>query len=234
MVANSERTDIHLVPDLRTAFEVARYLEARAVALDMEGTVGNYVGNEPYDGYFDDFVRGQARENMLLTEDEMWDRQDVAFGIVTNNTNKPAIDGEPGLVTRVADTLHIPFVHKGMRVGGVALRGKPSGELSGHFCELVDADPARTVLIDDQGGVRIAGEAVRAGLRAVIVPNPIGLPRRRGGGVEEHPWVRRARRFEQPILRSLGRQGLGAGIAYRIIAGIDPALIGELHDHRSA
>lgn len=232
MAGSPHRTDLHLVPDLQTALEVAHSLDAQAVELDMEGVLGNYVGNEPYAASFSDFMRGQARQNMLLARVVIQDRQDVVFGIVTNNTNQPDVDSGEGLVTRVADILDIPFVHKGMKVGGVALRSKPSGELTGHFCELVEVSPTQTVLIDDQG-VKNAGEAVKSGLKAIIVPDPIGLPRSRSGRVEEHAWVRRARRLEPSVYRSLEKQGLLAKIAYRKLAGIDSTSVGAFHDHRS-
>lgn len=48
-MTNAEyKTDIHLVGNLEAAFEVALELEAKAVGLDMEGVLGNYVGNQPY------------------------------------------------------------------------------------------------------------------------------------------------------------------------------------------
>ncbi len=227
------KTDIHLVRDFSAALEVAQELEAEAVGLDMEGVLGNYVGNVPHSGSFEAFMLGQGEANMSLARGVILDRPDIDFGIVTNNTNKlgTAIDAE-SLVTRVAGILEIPYVHKGMQIGDAALRGKPSGELSRHFCELVDVYPEYAVLIDDQG-VKNTGDAVKAGLQAIIVPYPIGLPREGHSRVEEHPWVRRGRRLEPRIYDSLERRGWIANVAYRRIAGIDTDLIGELHDHRS-
>lgn len=225
-------TDIHLVPDLTTALEVAQELDAEAVGLDMEGVLGNYVGNTPYKGSYEDFTHGQGRENMSHMAAVILDRPEVAFGVVTNNTNMPGANAEESglLVTRVAHTLEIPFVHKGMRVRDVELRGKPSGDLSEYFCKIVGVDPAHAVLVDDQG-VKNTGDAVKAGMKAIIVPNPIGLPRA-DGKVEEHPWVRRSRILEPRIYASLERGGWMARVAYSRIAGIDPDLVGALHDHR--
>jgi hypothetical protein len=222
-------TDIYLVSDLAAALDVARQLEAEAVGLDMEGVLGNYVGNEPYDGSFDDFMSGQGEANMALAHTQVHE-SDVAFGIVTNNANKPdARNVRDGLVTRVAGILGVPFVNKGMQVGETTLQGKPSGDLSRRFCEEAGVDPRRAVLIDDQG-VKNAGDAVHAGMRAIIVPDPIGLPSGRFGGVKEHMGVEFGRLLEPAIYRSLARQGWLANLAYQRLAGIDPRRIGELHD----
>ncbi|MEI7683286.1 MAG: hypothetical protein WCJ24_03245 [Candidatus Saccharibacteria bacterium] len=224
------RTDIHLVPNFRSALNVANMLGAGAVAIDLEGVLGNYVGNEPYEHKLDDFLKGHGEINMGHAYDEIHEHTDVAFGIVTNNTNIPNADGE-GLVTKIADKLEIPFVHKGMKVGGVIMRSKPSGDTSTHFCKTSGSDPKDAVLIDDQG-VKNAGEAVKAGLKAIIVPDPIGIPRGHRGKVKEHNHVRRLRLLEPMIYRSFDRQGQIAKLVYRNIAGIDISSIGYLYDHR--
>lgn len=232
MTASLHKTDIHLVPNFETALSVAFDLEAEAVALDLEGVLGNYVGNEPYPGMVRDFMQGRGEINMLLADDAIHNNQKIAFGINTNNTNKPNPELErPGLVSIAADRLNIPFVHKGMKIGGAVLGKKPSGELTAVLCEVLHVSPERTVLIDDQG-VKNTGEAVNAGLKAIIVPDPIGLPCEGGNGVVEHKWVGRARRFEPAIYRSLERQGQLARFAYTRLAGIDISSIGGLYDHR--
>ncbi len=225
------RTEIHLVSDLAAAYEVARQLDAEGYALDMEGILGNYVGNKPCDDEtFEDFMHDQGEVNIAQTQDTILDSPDAAFGIVTNNTNQ----GEHGfgLVTQVAAMLGIPYAHKGMMVDGVELRKKPSGDQSKHFCETVDVNPRQTVLIDDQG-VKNAGEAVQAGLGAIIVPDPIGLPREGSKRVEEHTGVRRFRAVEPLIYRSLRNRGAIARVAYAKIAGVDIDLIGDFYDHRA-
>ena len=227
-----QKTDIHLVIDFSTALEIAYILGAEAVGLDMEGVLGNYVGNEPSSSCFRDFMHGQGAVNMSYALREIQSHPEVAFGIVTNNTNIPNVDAEVGgLVTRVARILGVPLVHKGMQVGSVALRGKPSGDLSKYFCQAVDVLPEHAVLIDDQG-VKNTGDAVRAGLKAIIVPNPIGLSRKSQEGVVEHHWVRRARKLEPRIYASLVTQRWLARTVYGCIAKIDPSLIGNLYDHR--
>lgn len=235
------RPDIHLVPNFQRALEIAQELEPNAVALDAEGVLGNYVGNQPYEGMMDDFLQGEGRENMRRTGAAIVSSSDVAFGIVTNNTNKPNPEtGEAGLVTSIAGSLHVPFAHKGMEVGGIALKSKPSGQASIHFCTTVEVAPQRTVLIDDQG-VKNTGEAVRAGLKAIVVPDPIGLPVRGLSRhiplldricVREHKGVMAGRIFEPWIYASLRRQGQLARIAYHQAAGIDSRSIGKLYDHR--
>lgn len=228
--AGPARTDIHLVPNLEAAFEVARQMGAEGYALDMEGILGNYVGNDPYLRNFSDFMQGEGAVNMELTQATIDSTPDAAFGIVTNNTNRPGTTGAR-LVTKVASELDIPFAHKGMMVDGIELRKKPSGDQSKHFCEVVGVDPEDTVLIDDQG-VKNAGEAVKAGLGAIIVPDPIGLPREGSKRVEEHNGVRRFRTVEPLIYSSLEKRGKIARLAYAKIAGVDIDLIGDFYDHR--
>ncbi len=233
MTERHSQTDIHIVRDLSAALDVARGLEVEAVGLDMEGVLGNYVGNDPYSDAFDNFMHDQGEANMALAHTAVHDGSELAFGIVTNNANRPGVSINPdGLVTRVAGILGVPYVHKGMQDGSVTLQGKPSGDLSKRFCEIAGVRPEQAVLIDDQG-VKNTGDAVRAGLKAIIVPDPIGLPSGRFGGVKEHIGVEFGRLLEPAIYSSLDRQGWLANIAYRRLAGIDPSLIGELYDHRS-
>lgn len=231
MTEIANRTDIYLVPGLSSALTVARELGAKAVQFDLEGVLGNYVGNTLRDGIYDDFLSGQGAHNMLVAKMAIKASPFVAFGINTNNTNKPNEDFPEGLVSSVAGSLDIPFAHKGMEVDGIPLKPKPSGEIATHLCEEMDVAPEDTVLIDDQG-VKNAGEAVNAGLKAIIVPRPIGLPHGRGDSVVEHKWVRRGRRFEPGIYTSLETQGRLARIAYRRLAGIDVTQIGTLHNYR--
>jgi hypothetical protein len=233
MLVGSHKTDIHLVSDFESALGIAYVLEAGAVALDVEGVLGNYVGNEPYPGMLPDFFRGKGEYNVKLASAAILNNQDIAFGLATNNTNKPnTVVDSPGLVSLVAGKLEgIPFVHKGMQIGGVVLGSKPSGDQTKKLCEIVEVSPENTVLIDDQG-VKNAGEAVKAGLKAIIVPHPIGLSRQGSDRVIEHTWVGRARRFEPLVYDSLEKQGRLARFAYHRLAGIDISSIGVLFDHR--
>lgn len=177
-------------------------------------------------------MSGQGEGNMSRASDFIKGHPGIYFGIITNNTNESEGSSE-GLVTQVADHLDILKFYKGMQIGGVALRAKPSGDQSAHFCEMVRVKPEHTVLIDDQG-VKNTGEAVRSRLKAIIVPDPIGLPREGRRGVVEHKWVRRARVQEPRIYSSLQAQGLLARVAFNKLAKIDFNLIGSLIDHRVA
>jgi hypothetical protein len=233
MKAEAHITEIHLVDDFQAALGVAEYLESEAVAFDMEGVLGNYVGNNRYPNRYPDFMHGDGYVNMRHASGFIKDHSEVAFGIATNNTNLPNCEtGQDGLVTCVADALDILALHKGLSVGGTVLRAKPSGDQTSVFCEIVEVSPRRTVLIDDQG-IKNAGEAVRADLKAIIVPHPIGLPREEGDGVIEHVWVQRARTLEPSIYASLKHHGPLARLAFRRLGKVeDPSRL-RLHDWRT-
>lgn len=231
------KTDIHLVGSLTEAYGVMHNLGAQAAGLDLEGMIGNYVGNDVYPGRLEDFRGGDATANIALTQTVVRNSPEVYFATMTNNTNEgdPDIE-EPGIVTWSAETLGIALIHKGMQARGVALGKKPKGDQGRHLSELSGVAPDKTVLIDDQG-VKNAGEAVKAGFMAIIVPNPIGLPlphRGMVGDVVEHNGVRRARTIEPLIYRSLARKGFLAMAAYDLIAKTNIDDIGRLYDHRKS
>ncbi len=235
MTFEAHKTDIYLVPDLNVALRTAYALEAEAVALDVEGVLGNFVDNDPYEGMFFDFERAQGIHNLELAHTAIRANKNVAHGLATNNTNEPDTQREwPGLVSVVSEKLDgIPYVHKGMEIGGLVLGKKPSGEQTTTLSEILEVAPQRMVLIDDQG-VKNTGEAVKAGLMAIIVPDPIGLPCMNSTGVVEHKWVGRARKYEPRIYSSLEREGRLARFAYQRLAGIDISDIGEFYDLRHA
>lgn len=235
MSFEAHKTDIYLVTDLADALRTAVALEAEAVALDVEGVLGNFVGNEPYPNMTRDFLHGDGAQNFALAHRAIENNPNTCFGLATNNMNKQDTESDrPGLVTVASERLGgLSYVHKGMKLGKTVLGAKPSGEQTTALCESMEVAPARTVLIDDQG-VKNAGEAVKAGLMAIIVPNPIGLPVKDSDRVVEHKWVSRARKYEPRIYESLEQQGRLARVAYKRLAGIDISSIGEFYDLRHA
>jgi hypothetical protein len=162
---------------------------------------------------------------------------------MTNNTNTIIPTAGCGLVEQVAQNvgglfrthdsgllLSIPYVHKGMIMPDGSIMGKkPEGVQGSTMAATLDVNPAKMVL-DDQG-VKNAGEAVKAGLRAIIVPHPVG--EKKLGRVDEHTGVMAFRLLEPLVYASLARRGLFAQVAYQRAAGISLEQIAHFEDHRT-
>jgi len=227
-------TEIHLVDNLEKAFRLAYDMQPEGVIQDLEGTIFPYIGNEPKQG--EEVAILQANLLHAKTQIELHDT--VAHSIATNNENNYFEKMRCGIVEWSAGFLClqkgqvIPYAHKGMLLEDGSVMGKkPSGEQSIHLVNIMQTKPENTILIDDQG-VKNAGEAVRAGLGAIIVPNPIGLLDA-NGRVIEHTWVQRFRKIEPAVYRSLAKKGNLAGLAYKMLAGIELSQI-SFFDHRAA
>ncbi len=223
------------------AMELAYAMNAEAVGLDVEGVLCNYYGNDPDPSVADRPVH----DNERLAHRYASGRYLGALGLMTNNTNRTIPTADRGLVTQVAknvgggftrmvhpNLIHtIPYVHKDMRMPDGSIMGKkPDGTQGTAMAQILDANPARMVLIDDQG-VKNAGEAVKAGFKAIIVPDPIG--ERKLGRVDEHSVVMALRLIEPWIFTSLARRGRLSQEAYERIAGISIDQIAYFADHRT-
>lgn len=226
-------TGIYLVDDMHQALEVAETLGMEGIGLDLEGVLYPFIGNEP------------TKEDMSR---EVLDAELVAYraiaahrfgrwGIMTNNTNTRFPGYDYGLVEQAAARLsvanfRVPAFFKGMQMSdGTILRGKPSGDQGRAFVEQADLNPVRTALIDDQG-VKNAGEAVRAGFGAIIVPRPVGEIKL-SGKVIEHPGVMAFRHIEPLVYRSLRTRGNVAAAAYKMVANIELSEIADFVNLRN-
>lgn len=230
---------IILVNDLRQALDVAVELGAGALALDVEGVLEPFYGNDvdsmPSFGGLNPNTESvaMARASGALR---------LPLGLMTNNTNHCLPGQHGGLVDLVAARLGgddgpIPYVHKGMKIPGDSVMGKkPDGTQGTELARMLGVDPSDMVLIDDQG-VKNFGEASIAGMRAIIVPSPIGFIDIKGR-VVEHPGVMRFRRFEPGVYADLASRrrfgGFVARMAYRSIAGVPSSGIGFFEDRRAA
>ena len=232
---NNHRADLYLVDDLEQALEVAADLQAEAIGFDVEGVLEHFYGNDPkampaFDGLHPNthMVASAVASNSLS----------VPVGLMTNSTNHLMPSQSLGLVDLVANCIGgskapIPYVHKQMELEDGTLMGKkPDGTQGIELARRMDVNPARTVLIDDQG-VKNFGEVANAGMQAIIVPTPIGFLDAEGR-VIEHSVVMRFRHFEPTVYASLASRGprMVARVAYRAIAGVPISNIREFHNLR--
>lgn len=227
-------TEIHLVRSLSQAFVVARELGALGIGLDVEGVLRPYIGNEPTVAdipKYEHHNEGVARRHII-------GHREIAHGLMTNNTNKRFPGYDYGLVDTVACTIGkyigpLPFVYKNMVMAdGTRVLGKPAGHQGRLLAEMLELDSTDMVLIDDQG-VKNTGEAVKAGFKAIVVPDPIGFTNEKGR-IIEHKGVMRFRKFEPLVYRSLRTRGNIAMAAYKIASGIDLTQIAHFEDHRQS
>jgi len=227
-------TQIHLVDDLAQAYKVAHDLEAQGIGLDVEGVLSPFYGNEHREPGQTLWFDGG---NIRLTQEHMNEFPEVRHGLMTNNTNSRFTESTEGLVDLVQAFLQldghsVPYVHKGMVLpDGHEVGKKPSGDQGRMLAEIFNIPAPDMVLIDDQG-IKNTGEAVKAGFRAIIVPNPRGAIDSRGR-VIEHPAVMRFRKYEPLVYRSLTKKGNLAMGAFKMIAGVDLSQIANFEDHRS-
>lgn len=225
-------TQIHLVDTLVNAFDVARQLDADGIGLDVEGVLTSFIGNDPKES---DLTRPLSPTEIVARHNiSTWDH--IGHGLMTNNTNRHFPGSGIGLLDQVVARLRsgnveLPFVHKGMILSdGTIVGAKPSGEQGLILSEMLDLNPANMVLIDDQG-VKNAGEAVKAGFKAIIVPRPIG--EKRLGVTIEHKGVMAFRVAEPMVYASLAKRGRLAEVAYRKVAGISLDQISDFVNHRA-
>lgn len=225
-------TQVHLVGDLHQAFRVADSLGALGIGLDVEGVLTPYVGNNPVPYVLDN----TARYYEVVANTHIRDNPDIPHGLMTNNTNVPYAGTTLGFVDYVAANVGkhyggTKFVHKNMQLAnGTIVVGKPAGHQGKLLADMLDVPARDMVLIDDQG-VKNTGEAVRAGFKAIIVPNPTGLKDSHGRMIE-HKGVMRFRKFEPAIYESLRKKGTVAMAAYKIVAKIDLNQIADFVNHR--
>jgi len=227
------RTEIHLVDNLQHAFNIAHDLGALGIGLDVEGVLTPYVGNNPTE----DDMRNISLGPFLINQTDSLVHKEVKRGLMTNNENNRPPGFPLGFVRWVAIQASVqeklPFVHKDMLLtDGTTVRKKPSGHQGILLSEMLEVDPKEMVLIDDQG-VKNAGEAVKAGFKAIIVPNPTGHPDVKGR-IIEHKGVMRLRPFERRIYASLEKNGNLAALAFGLLAGIELNQISDFVNHRSS
>lgn len=231
------KAGLYLVDDLDHAVKLAKDLGTEAIGFDVEGVLEPFYGNDPdkmpvFEGLHTNtrLVAG-ARNNRVL---------DMPIGLITNSTNHTLPGQNTGLVDLVADHIGgsgdpIPYVHRGMTLpDGTKMGKKPTGVQGVELARRLDANPAKTVLIDDQG-VKNFGEVATAGMQAIIVPSPIGFLDARGR-VIEHPGVMKFRSFEHMVYNSLASRGPGffARAAYKTLAGVPISKIGDFEDLRTS
>lgn len=227
-------TQMHLVENLSQAFTLARELGALGIGLDVEGVLRPYIGNEPTAADIPKYVHHNER----VARRHIIGHGEIAYGLMTNNTNRRFPGYDYGLVDTVACTIGkyigpLPFVHKNMNMpDGTVVQGKPSGHQGKVLAEMLKLDSTDMVLIDDQG-VKNTGEAVKAGFKAIVVPDPIGFTNEKGR-IIEHKGVMRFRKFEPLVYRSLAKRGNLAMGAYMFIADIELSQIADFVDHRQA
>lgn len=234
-------TEIHLVRDLEQGLELAHSMGAKTRLIDLEGTLFPFVGNTPDPEHIEAIM---TAPNLAIMRADIIAHPNLQNAIETNNRNIPnPFPGHPefddGIVTWAGRELvresglviPIPVAYKGMVTPtGKLLREKPKGDQSRYNLEELEAEAEDTILMDDQG-VKNAGEAIKAGLKAIIVPNPIGFVNGKGK-VIENDWVMRFRNFEPAIYRSLEKRGNLAGFAYKFLAGVELSQISDFVDHR--
>ena len=117
---------------------------------------------------------------------------------------------------------------------GTPIGKKTTGVQGAELASRLGVEPEEAVLIDDQG-VKNFGEVYYAGMKAIIVPEPIGF-RDAKGRIIEHPGVMKFRRLESAVYSSLASRGprVLARAAYRAAAGVPILEIGAFEDLRAA